>query len=143
MSRQIDGLEQAMPEPTVALSPDYLGRLVLKARGIQGREAEVDTDAASNATDDNAVDMLQESRGDLSRDEIAAEIEGLDDRRQAELVALLWIGRGDAEPEEWEETVELARERRALSTSDYLLGQPLLAEHWADAAVRLGLDISV
>lgn len=125
---------------TLAINSDYLARLVVKVRGIQAREPEVDTDSGSNATDDNAIDALQDSRGDLSRAEITAEIEGLDDRQQAELVALLWVGRGDAEPEEWEETVELARERRTRRTSDYLLGQPLVAEHWAEGAQRLGIE---
>lgn len=139
--REVAPADQEPGMITLAINSDYLARLVVKVRGIQAREAEVDTDPGSNATDDNVIDALQETRGDLSRAEIVAEIEGLDDRQQAELVALLWIGRGDAEPEEWEETVELARERRSLRTSDYLLGQPLLAEHWAEGALRLGVEV--
>ena len=32
--------------------------------------------------------------------------------QQAELVALMWLGRGDEEPEEWVELLKLAEERR-------------------------------
>jgi hypothetical protein len=60
---------------------------------------------------------------------------------QAELVALLWTGRGDAEPEAWEETVQMARERRDTPTTRYLLGQPLAAEHWEEGAERLGIEL--
>lgn len=126
--------------PTLAISSDYLTRLIVKVRGVQGREGEVDVDSGSNPTDDNAIDAIQDTEGDLSREEISAEIDGLDDRQKAELVALLWVGRGDAEIEEWEQTIELARERQSIPTSDYLLGQPLLAEYWADAADRLGIE---
>lgn len=123
-----------------SIIPDYLSRLILKVRAIQAREAPVDG-AGSNPTDDNMIDTLQETPGDLSRAEVHEEIEGLDDRQKAELVALLWVGRGDAEPGDWEETVELARERRTGPTSTYLLGQPLVAEHWADGADRIGVDM--
>jgi hypothetical protein len=73
------------------------------------------------------IDMLQEAPGDFSRQEIAKEITGLDDRQQAELVALFWIGRGDFEPEEWETAVTEAAERREVPTPVYLMGQPLLS----------------
>ncbi len=114
---------------TLSIPSDYLARLVAKMRGVQAREGEVDLDIGSNAADDRMIDAVQDTRGDLSREEIGREILGLNERQQAELVALLWTGRGDAEPEAWEETVEMARERRDLPTERYLLGQPLAAEH--------------
>jgi hypothetical protein len=65
----------------------------------------------------------------------------LSDREQAELVALMWLGRGDVEPEEWQETVRLAAERRDRPTEDYLLGHPLLGEYWAEGADKLGITL--
>ena len=126
---------------TLSLPSDYLARLIAKMRGIQAREGEVDVDTGSNATDDRMIDALQDSPGDLSRDEVRQEIRGLNERQQAELVALLWTGRGDAEPESWEETVQMARDRRDTPTERYLLGQPLAAEHWEDGAERLGVEL--
>jgi Protein of unknown function (DUF3775) len=126
---------------TLSLPSDYLARLIAKMRGIQAREGEVDVDTGSNATDDRMIDALQDSPGDLSRDEVRQEIRGLNERQQAELVALLWTGRGDAEPESWEETVQMARDRRDTPTERYLLGQPLAAEHWEEGAERLGIEL--
>ena len=83
---------------TLSLPSDYLARLIVKMRGLQAREGEVDVASGSNATDDNMIDAVQETRGDLSREELREEIRGLNERQQAELVALLWTGRGDAEP---------------------------------------------
>ena len=124
--------------PELSIAADYLARLVVKVRGLEAREAKVDPESGSNASDDRMIDVLQEDAGDLSRLEVVREIQGLNDRQQAELVALLWIGRGDAEPEEWERTVELARERRDTPTPNYLLSEPLLSEFWEEGAERLG-----
>jgi hypothetical protein len=126
---------------TLSIPSDYLARLIVKMRGVQAREAEVDMDTGSNAADDRMIDAVQETPGDLSREEIGSEIMGLNERQQAELVALLWTGRGDAEPEAGDETVQMARERRDTPTTRYLLGQPLAAEHWEEGAERLGIEL--
>jgi hypothetical protein len=96
--------------PKLNLASDYLARLIVKTRGIQAKKAVVNPQSGSNPTDDQMRDVLQDSRSDLSREEICEEIEGLSPRQQAELVALMWIGRGDAEPEEWEKTIRLAQD---------------------------------
>jgi hypothetical protein len=88
-------------------------------------------------------DLLQDDPTDLSREELREEIQGLDDRQQAELVALMWIGRGDAEPEEWESTVRLAQELKDGPTPRYLLRHPLLGEHWEEGATRLVIELPI
>ena len=128
---------------TLSITSDYLGRLIARVRGLQAREGLVDEDSGSNANDDRMVDAMQDSDEDLSLLEIAQEIRGLNERQQAELVALLWVGRGDAEPEDWEATVETARERRDIPTERYLLTQPLTGEYWSEGAERLGLSIPI
>jgi len=120
---------------SLSIAPDYLARLVVKTRGLQARAGEADPDPGSNAIDDGMVVSLQDTRADLSREEVREELQGLDDRQQAELVALMWIGRGDAEPDEWEQTIELARQLKERPT------HPLVAEHWAEGAARLGIDL--
>jgi hypothetical protein len=54
----------------------------------------------------------------------------------------MWVGRGDAEPEEWESTVQLAQELKDGPTPRYLLRHPLVGEHW-EGAVRLGVDLNI
>ncbi len=126
---------------SLSIAPDYLARLVVKTRGLQARAGEADPDPGSNAIDDGMVVSLQDTRADLSREEVREELQGLDDRQQAELVALMWIGRGDAEPDDWEQTIELARQLKERPTPGYLLSHPLVAEHWAEGAARLGIDL--
>jgi Protein of unknown function (DUF3775) len=119
------------------LNPAFLQSLILKTRALMAQEGNV-TDDASNLSDDDASPAtLQVSAEDLSREEIAAQIEDLEPDQQAELVALMWIGRGDMEPEEWEDAVALAAERHEGATSEYLLSHPLLAEFWDEGLDRL------
>ena len=125
---------------TLSIDPDYLRRLVIKVRAFMGKEAIELPDEGSNPTDDDMPSSaLQDEEDDLSREEVVEEIQGLAPRQQAELVALMWLGRDDGEPEEWNELLARAIERREVPTENYLLDHPLLAEHWLDGMERLGL----
>jgi len=125
---------------TLSIDPGYLRRLVVKVRSFMGKEATEVPDEGSNPTDDEMPSSaLQDEGDDLSREEVVEEIRGLEPRQQAELVALMWLGRDEGAPEEFEGLVRLALERREVPTEDYLLDPPLVAEHWLDGMERLGL----
>jgi len=115
----------------LTINPAYLRMLVIKVRAIMA-----DTDG--NPADDEGPEALQDISGDLSREEVIEEIDGLNQTQQAELVALMWVGRDDAEPEEWAELLKLAEGRREVPASQYLLDHPLVADYWADALDKLG-----
>jgi hypothetical protein len=55
----------------------------------------------------------------------------------------MWVGRGDAEPEEWEQTVQLAYDLKEGPTPLYLLRHPLVREHWEEGAARLGIELPI
>lgn len=121
----------------ISLNPEFLRSLVLKLRAIMAQEELVSPDSGSNPTDDEGAAVLQDSPDNMTRSEIAAQVEDLEPDQQAELVALMWIGRGDMEPEEWREAVQLAMERRDRPTSDYLLSHPQVADDLADGVDKL------
>ena len=98
----------------LTIEPGYLRRLIVKVRSFMGKEASELPDEASNPTDDEMPSSaLQEEDDDLSREEVVEEIRGLEPRQQAELVALMWLGRDEGDPEEFEDLVKQAMERRA------------------------------
>ncbi len=103
-------------------------QLVLRFNAVMAKEGTDISDLGGNASDDEVTVTLQETGGDLSRDEITQEIEGMNDEQQDALVALFWIGRGDAEPKAWEQTKTLARQQHEGLVSRYLLGQPEVGE---------------
>lgn len=61
--------------------------------------------------------------------ELRAFIERMDVDEQAEMVAIMWIGRGSFEPEDWSEALTTARREATTPTADYLIGTPHLADH--------------
>lgn len=67
-------------------------------------------------------------------------IDDLNEDEQAALIALTWIGRGDREPNEWDETVALAKERSAEgSTADYLVGMEMLGDLLSEGLAAFGI----
>jgi hypothetical protein len=112
-------------------------KLVLRFNGVMAKEGTDISDLGGNASDDEVAANLQETAGDLSRDEIRQEIGSMNNEQQDGLVALFWIGRGDAEPEAWEQTKVLARQQHADSVSRYFLGQPEVGEFLAEGLERM------
>jgi hypothetical protein len=124
----------------LSFNSDYLRHLIVKVRAFMGKEATDIPDDGSNPIDDALpASALQDEEDDLSREEVAREIMGLNIQQKAELVALMWLGRKDGEVEEWEDLVTRALESREVPTEEYLLDHPLLAEHWLDGMELLGL----
>ncbi|MAZ17704.1 MAG: hypothetical protein CL535_15425 [Ahrensia sp.] len=112
----------------IAIDSAEIEGLILRMRALMAREENDVSDPGGNPSDDEVPAALQELSGDLTRAELTQEIEGLNDDQQDALVALYWIGRGDAEPQEWDNTIALARQRHEGSTSDYLLSHPLVPD---------------
>ena len=72
------------------------------------------------------------------------ELRGLVDRmnteEQAALVAVMWIGRGAFEPEDWAEAHGTAMSEATTPTADYLIGTPHLADNLESGLEALGYD---
>lgn len=126
----------------LTLNPKFLQNLILRTRGVMAEEAAISDDEGNYVDDKDPEPPRYDSR-DQTLAELAGEIDDLEPDQQAQLVALMWIGRGDMEPDEWESAVQLALERRDSPTSQYLLSHPLLAEHWDEGLDRLldGTDL--
>ncbi len=79
--------------------------------------------------------LAEEEAEDLTGEELKELIDDLNTDEAASLVAIAWVGRGDFEPHDYKSAIEEARARAEGSTSGYLMGMPLLAEH-----LEAGLD---
>ena len=81
---------------------------------------------------------------ELARAEV--ELRGLIDRlsedAQAELVAIMWIGRGSFEPEDLAEAVSTAKSEASTPTADYLIGTPHMSDHLENGLDALGISAS-
>ena len=128
--------------PTLAISAEDVGFLIVKAREFDVKEANSDPDSGSNATDDNMIDVLEDNGSDPVASEIAGFINALSEEEQVDLVALMRLGRGDGAIEEWDDLHREAAEEREGNrhTTRYLLGEPLLGDYLADGLAAFGLS---
>jgi hypothetical protein len=106
------------------ISIDKVCEIIAHLRAIEAREQVVDPDSGSNPIDDGAIDVLQPASPDGETQQVRGVINALDEDEAADLVALLWIGRGDFEAVEWHVARAAARERRETPVVRYILGIP-------------------
>jgi hypothetical protein len=125
--------------PELMISPEKVGFLIEKAREFDVKEEISDPDSGSNGADDGMIDVLEDSADDLVVREITGFINALSEDEQIDLVALMWLGRGDGSIEEWDDLRGQAAESRNGGTARYLLGEPMLGDFLADGLDAFGL----
>ena len=92
------------------------------------------------AISDVAQVILMSRELDRAEPELRAFIDRMSEDEQAELVALMWIGRGSFEPEDWDEALATATREATTPCADYLLGTPHLSDHLENALDALGIS---
>jgi len=79
---------------------------------------------------------------DRAEGELRGFIEALNDDEQAELVAIMWIGRGSFEADDFREALATAYSERTTPTADYLIGTPHMSDHLENGLDELGIEPS-
>lgn len=128
--------------PELQVSRDQLAQIIVLARAYDVQVAPSDPDSGSNASDDAAIDALEDTRDNTTALELRAAIASLDEDARTELVALTWIGRGDYEAGDWSDAVVSARERKEGAVSRYLMGMPLLGDLLEEGADAIGINLA-
>lgn len=128
--------------PSIRISPDTLSFIIEKAREYDAEAAPVDPDSGSNAADDAQRDILEDTPGNPTREELAAALDGLDEMERVELLAMMLVGRGDYDVESWAEAMMQAREIADQRLTEYLIETPLFGDYLASAANDLGIAVA-
>jgi hypothetical protein len=98
---------------TLSISPEKVCYIISKARQFEAKDVVADPESGSNAADDRMVDVLEDQAEDPVYEEPTAFIATLDEDEQVDLIALTWLGRGDASIDEWDDLhSEAARARK-------------------------------
>ncbi|WP_336487997.1 DUF3775 domain-containing protein [Methylobacterium nigriterrae] len=123
------------------IAVDKVTEIILRLRAIDVKEGATDPDSGSNPIDDGSTDVLVGGTDDATEGEVRSLIAGLNDDERANLLALVYVGRGDMEPEEWGEAVRFAREREAAGegAAHELLGAPDAGDLLAEGLDALGI----
>lgn len=127
--------------PVLTLLPDTAFFIVLKTREFHTKVDPVDPDEGSNPADDKEIDVLQFGPDDNVVEELVSAIGSLDQDQLAELVALIWLGRGDYAFAQWAQAREAARGMDPDRVLAYLLGMPQVSSYLEDGLAFFGHDL--
>ncbi len=139
----VAGQENSRPKEAAAkieldLNPDIVYAVIQKAREFHAQEG-VSEDEGSSFSDD-PLQILADYQGDLTYEEAKAAIDNLEVGQQITLVALMWLGRGDYNADEWQVCLSEARERHTDHTAEYLLSTPLVSDYLQEGLSLLGYN---
>ncbi len=136
-------MNRPIPDPPeLDIGFDQLAYIAVKAREFDAKEGDSDPDSGSDAIDDGGIDILADCPGDPTAEELQGAISELNDDEKAELLAIIWIGRGDFGIDQWDEAIAEARARPLDRAAQYCLSLPLLSDYIEDGLDALGVDIS-
>ena len=135
---RIDIEPEASAAPELAISPETAFFILLKARAFDEKVEASDPDSGSNPSDDNEVDVLEETSDDPTYAELRAAVRRLNDDELRDLIALIWIGRGDFSMAELAEAREAAAEIGRERAPRYVAGIPTVSDYLEDALSQFG-----
>ena len=124
--------------PELAISPEKLCFIIVKAHEFDAKDIVTDPDDSSNAADDAMVSVLEDHPDDPVVAELTGFINALSEDEQIDLVALSWLGRGDGTIDDWDDLRAEATRAHNKRTAAYLLGMPTLGDYLEDGLSAFG-----
>ena len=125
--------------PNLSISPEKIFFIVSKSRQSDSESG------GGGVILDSGDDDMSYGRGgrgeDTDRAELAGFIRDLNVDEQIDLVALMWLGRGDGDLASWRELHTNAAQAHNRRTASYLIGTPMLADYLEEAMVQFGKSL--
>jgi hypothetical protein len=122
------------------IRPETLCTLISLAREFQAKEEVVFPEIPDSPSDDWALQVLADHQDDANVAEFRGIVEDMSERQRAELVALMWLGRGDYGIDEWEGAVDDALGDFSIRAAEYLLAHPMLSDHFEEGLIAHDLS---
>lgn len=122
--------------PNLSISPEKVFFIVAKARQFDSKVA--GSDLVSDLDDDDTSHGLEDLGKDTDRSQLSGFIRGLNVDEQIDLVAMMWLGRGDGDLDGWRELRSEAARAHNNRTASYLIGTPMLADYLEEAMSQFG-----
>jgi hypothetical protein len=120
--------------PDLSISPEKVFFIISKSRQAESSAAGLEGEEAS------ADDMPQDHSARTDLAELANFIRDLNEDEQIDLVALTWLGRGDAEVGSFRELRAEASRAHNNRTASYLINTPMLADYLEEALSEFGMS---
>ena len=129
--------------PALDLNPEIVQFVIDKVHEFHSREDVTfpEENEAEAVNEDLAEQFATDFAGDPYYQELTTTIDDLEPDQQMSLVALMWVGRGDYELEEWDEALKFAEETWTPRTAEYLVGTALLADYLAEGLQQFETEV--
>ena len=128
--------------PSLIITPDSAFSILLTARQFDVKVDQTDPDSGSNPSDDSSVDALEFGAADDTLRELRSAISDLNDDEQWDLIALIWLGRGDYTLDQWTEARTAARDIIRARVPRYVAGIPLVSDYLEDGLSQFNHALS-
>ena len=125
------------------ISTEKVRAVIEAARELAGKVPSTAGDRTTTG-DDSRLVTIEDYSGDVAFDrdgrrrEMIELIAGLNVEEQTDLLALIWLGRGDYEIDEWDAAIVEAEARIAARDPDYMIGDAALPEYLGDGLEAFG-----
>jgi hypothetical protein len=123
--------------PELRISTEKVCAFIEAAREVAGTVPSTAGDRTTTG-DDSKLETLVEEPGqdfyerDDRRRQMVEFVAGLNVEEQIDLLALIWLGRGDYDIADWDEALAEAEARIAARDPDYMIGDAALPEYLGD-----------
>jgi hypothetical protein len=122
--------------PNLSISPEKVFFIIAKAHQSEMEASE--PDLLSDLEDDDAGEGRVGKDTDLN--ELSGFIADLNVDEQIDLVALMWLGRGDGDLDSFRDLRNEAADAHNNHTAAYLIGTPMFADYLEEAMSMFGLS---
>ena len=122
----------------ISISPEKVCYIIVKAREFDVKVEPVESDPASNPSDDADREILGDYADDPTFEELQQAIADLNYEEVVDLIAITWVGRGDFSRDDFESARGLAMERHRPNSAPYLIGIPNLGDCLEEGLAELG-----
>jgi hypothetical protein len=122
------------------INQEIVCNIIKKAREINISDDLVLPEERDDLSDTEWKQALVEYQNDLSYLELKDLINELEPDQQENLIALMYIGRGDFTKNEWKAARQQARTIKSANRANYLISKHMLADYLTEGLATLGYD---
>lgn len=124
--------------PELRISVDKVCQFLEAAREVAGKVPTTAGDRTSSGDDSPLKFMEEDGDQDPITQQMVEFVAGLNVEEQVDLLALIYLGRGDFGLAEWSDAVAAARDRIDAREADFMIGERALPEYLGEALEAFG-----
>jgi hypothetical protein len=124
--------------PELRINPDKVCQFLEAAREVAGKVPATTGDHTSTGDDSPLTFMEDDGGPDPIHQQMVEFVAGLNVEEQVDLLALIYLGRGDFSLAEWDDALREAQDRIAAGDPNYMIGERALPAYLGDALDAFG-----